>query len=251
MYLVTDGEFMGQLDGRTALVTGGSSGIGLAIARCLIEEGATVHVSGRRSDTLHAAVSDLGPRAHGIVGDVGDTSDLDRLFSAITRLDIVVANAGGGRHTPFEEVTEAEFDATFTTNVRGQFFTVQKALPLLTDGASVILVSSVAGVNGSPGQSVYAATKAASRNLVRSWAAELAPRGIRVNALLPGPTGTPGIEQSRREVLAKGDTWTHTTPLGDLVPVEQVAAAALYLASDHSTYITGTDLIVDGGNLVA
>lgn len=246
---------MGQLDDKIALVTGGSSGIGLAIAQRLADEGAQVYLTGRRKDVLDEAVEKIGASATGVVADAADTTSLDALFQVIGersgRLDVVVANAGAGRNTPFSDVDEEEFDSTFATNVKGTFFSVQKALPLLVDGASVVLVSSVAGVTGSPGMSVYAATKAAGRNLVRSWAAELAPRGIRVNALLPGPTDTPGMARSREEVRAAGVPWTISTPLADLVPAAAVADAALFLASDQSVYITGTDLTADGGSLAA
>ncbi|MFD3685893.1 SDR family NAD(P)-dependent oxidoreductase [Nocardiopsis sp. NPDC058631] len=246
---------MGQLDDKTALVTGASSGIGLAIAQRLAEEGAQVYLTGRRKDVLDDAVERVGASATGVVADAADTASLDALFQVISersgRLDVVVANAGFGRNTAFAEVDEEEFDSTFATNVKGTFFTVQKSLPLLVDGASVVLVSSVAGVTGSPGMSVYAATKAAGRNLARSLAAELAPRRIRVNALLPGPTDTPGMTRSQEEVRAAGLPWTIRTPLADLVPAVAVADAALFLASDRSTYITGTDLTADGGSLAA
>jgi NAD(P)-dependent dehydrogenase (short-subunit alcohol dehydrogenase family) len=246
---------VGQLDDRIALVTGASTGIGRAIAQRMAAEGAQVYLTGRRKDALDGAVEEIGPAATGVVADTADTASLDALFQMIGersgRLDVVVANAGGGRNTPFAEVDEEEFDSTFATNVKGTFFTVQKALPLLVDGASVILVSSVAGVTGSPGMSVYAATKAAGRNLARSWAAELAPRRIRVNALLPGPTDTPGMARSQDEVRAAGLPWTIRTPLADLVPAEAVADAALFLASDRSTFVTGTDLTADGGSLAA
>ncbi|MGC0416866.1 SDR family NAD(P)-dependent oxidoreductase [Embleya sp. AB8] len=249
---------MGQLDDKTALVTGASTGIGLAIARRFAAEGATVYLTGRRQAELDAAVEQIGSRAIGIRGDVSKLEDLDRLFAEITersgRLDIVVANAGVGDYAPLGEITEEGYERATSINLKGTVFTVQKALPMLSAGASVILFSSSAARLGVPGLGVYAATKAAIRSLARTWAAELADRGIRVNALTPGPVTTPGADELRA-AFPKGDQPAAAaesaapapTPLGRAGHPDEVAATALYLAGSQSSFTTGAELFVDGG----
>ncbi|MFB6978147.1 SDR family NAD(P)-dependent oxidoreductase [Streptomyces scopuliridis] len=247
---------MGQLDNKTALVTGASTGIGLAVARRFAAEGATVYLTGRREAELAAAVEQIGSRALGIQSDVSELDDLDRLFAEITersgQLDIVVANAGVGDFGLLGAITEEEYDRTTSINLKGTVFTVQKALPLLSAGASVILLSSSAALRGVPGLGVYAATKAAIRSLARTWAAELAGRGIRVNALTPGPVATPGGDELRA-AIPQGDQATEATgpaaptPLGRAGRPDEVAATALYLAGDQSSFTTGAELFVDGG----
>ncbi|MFJ2956116.1 SDR family NAD(P)-dependent oxidoreductase [Streptomyces sp. NPDC087270] len=244
---------MGQLDDKTALVTGASTGIGLAIARRFAAEGATVYLTGRRKAELEHAVEQVGDRAIGIRSDVSELDDLDRLFAEITerggRLDIVVANAGVGEFGPLGSITEEEYDRTTSINLKGTIFTVQKALPLLPAGASVILLSSSAALRGVPGLGVYAATKAAIRSLARTWAAELADRGIRVNALTPGPVTTPGADELRAALPQDGDAAERPapTPLGRAGRPDEVASTALYLAGDQSSFTTGAELLVDGG----
>ncbi|MET9494450.1 glucose 1-dehydrogenase [Streptomyces sp. NPDC006552] len=246
---------MGQLDNKTALVTGGSTGIGLAIARRFAAEGATVHLTGRRKAELDAAVAQIGDRAIGVQGDVSHLDDLDRLFAGIRerggRLDIVVANAGVGDYGPLGEITEEEYERTTSVNLKGTIFTVQKALPLLSPGASVLLLSSSAALRAAPGLGVYAATKAAIRSLARTWAAELADRGIRVNALTPGPVTTPGGDELRAAFPQDGRHAAAEpvapTPLGRAGHPDEVAATALYLAGDQSSFTTGAELFVDGG----
>ncbi|MEW1865839.1 glucose 1-dehydrogenase [Streptomyces sp. NPDC088194] len=244
---------MGQLDDKTALVTGASTGIGLAIARRFAAEGATVYLTGRRKAELEHAVEQVGDRAIGIRSDVSELDDLDRLFAEITerggRLDIVVANAGVGEFGPLGSITEEEYDRTTSINLKGTIFTVQKALPLLPAGASVILLSSSAALRGVPGLGVYAATKAAIRSLARTWAAELADRGIRVNALTPGPVTTPGADELRAALPQDGDAAEPPapTPLGRAGRPDEVASTALYLAGDQSSFTTGAELLVDGG----
>ncbi len=245
---------MGRLDGKVAVITGGNSGIGLASARRFAAEGARVFMTGRRRAELDAAVSDVGRNARGVQGDVASGADLDRLYGVVRdeagRIDVLFANAGGGAFMALPDITEEHFDGTFATNVRGTLFTVQKALPLLADGASVILTGSVAGSTGAPAFSVYGASKAAIRAFARGWALELAPRRIRVNVLAPGATATPGLlglaqtEEQRRQFVAAAEA---ATPLGRMADPDEIAAAALFLASDESSFVTGSELFADGG----
>lgn len=245
---------MGQLDGKTVVITGGTSGIGLATAERFSREGAHVYITGRRKDALDQAVEQIGGNVTGVQADSGNLEDLDRLYAIIAdaghRIDVLFANAGGGGFAKLEEVTEEHFDATFDTNVKGTLFTVQKALPLLVDGASVILTGSTAATVGSEAFGVYGASKAAIRSFARTWANELRGRGIRVNAIAPGPITTPGLsglapdeEQAAqlREMLAAG------VPLGRMGQPEEVASLALFLATGESSFITGTEMYVDGG----
>lgn len=244
---------MGQLDEKVTLVTGGSTGIGLAIARRFAAEGATVYLTGRHKDELDAATATVGKRAIGVQSDVSKLDDLDRLFATIKehsgRLDVVVANAGIAEVARLDEITEEHYDKSFDINVKGTLFTVQKALPLLTKGGSVIVLSSTNASMGIRAMSVYSATKAADRNFARTWAAELADRGIRVNAISPGPIETPGIEGLRRPPGGSQqlDALVQKLPLRRIGRAEEVAAAAVFLASDQSSFTTGAELFVDGG----
>ena len=246
---------MGKLSGKVAVVTGANSGIGLATAKRFAQEGARVFMSGRRQNELDAAVAEVGENARGIQGDVSNLADLDRLFAIVKEeagtIDVLFANAGGGEFAALGEITEEHFDKTFATNVKGTLFTVQKALPLLKDGASVILTGSTAAVTGTPSFSVHSASKAAIRNFARSWILDLAPRKIRVNVLAPGATATPGwhglatSEEASKEMIRFVQT---TTPLGRLGDPSETASAALFLASDDSSFVTGSELFVDGGS---
>ncbi|MDX3070934.1 glucose 1-dehydrogenase [Streptomyces sp. MI02-7b] len=245
---------MGQLDGKTAIVTGGTSGIGLATAERFAAEGAHVFVTGRRQDALDAAVARIGHHATGVRGDVADLADLDRLYAAVAehnrRIDVLYANAGGGEFATLEQVTEKHFDQTFGINAKGMLFTVQKALPLLNEGASIILTSSNAGTLGNEAFGVYAASKAAVRSFARTWAAELKGRSIRVNTVSPGTIDTPGIDglapdQEQADQLKS--FMAGTIPMGRIGRPEEVAAAVLFLASDQSSFVTGIELFVDGG----
>jgi NAD(P)-dependent dehydrogenase (short-subunit alcohol dehydrogenase family) len=243
-----------KLSGKIALVTGGNSGIGLATAKRFVNEGAYVFVTGRRQVELAAAVKEIGGNVTGVPGDVSNLGDLDRLFAQIKRdkskLDIVFANAGGGELAPLGAITEEHFDKAFRINVKGLLFTVQKALPLLPDGASIILNASIAASKGLPAMSVYCATKAAVRSFARTWAADLKDRRIRVNAVSPGPIDTPGVssvvktpqeaEQFRANMIA-------AVPLGRIGEADEIAKAVVFLASDDSSFVTGIELFVDGG----
>ncbi|MCX4572096.1 SDR family oxidoreductase [Streptomyces sp. NBC_01571] len=245
---------MGQLTGKVAIVTGGTTGIGLATAKRFAAEGAQVYVTGRRKAELDAAVQDIGSGAVGIQGDIADLGDLDRLYAAVEqdgrRIDVLFANAGGGEFARLEDVTEEHFDQTFGINVRGLLFTVQKALPLLNEGASVIVPGSTAAASGGEAFGVYAATKAAIRSLARTWANELKGRGIRVNVIVPGPIDTPGIAGLAPDSEQAGQLKGHLAslvPLGRMGRTEEVAGAVLFLASDQSSFTTGSELYVDGG----
>lgn len=245
---------MGRLKGKVALVTGGNSGMGLVTAQRFAQEGAQVVITGRRAKELDEAVAASGAGVIGVQGDVSSLTDLDRLYDVIRqkfgRLDILFANAGLGQVIPFGEVSEQSFDLHFDVNVKGLFFTVQKALPLLSDGASVILNASIAASKGLEAFSVYNATKAAVRSFARSWTNDLRGRKIRVNAISPGPIETPIFQKmglSEQQVSEFGKNILSQVPLGRMGRSEEIANVALFLASDESSYITGVDLSVDGG----
>ena len=247
------GKVQGKLEGKIALITGDSSGIGLATAKRFVEEGAFVFITGRRQPELDAAIKAIGKNVKAIQGDVSKLDDLDRIVAVIRddkgRLDIVFANAGIAKYAALGEITEELYDAIFDINVKGMLFTVQKALPLLPDGAVVILTSSVVGSKGPGANSVYAATKAVARSFARTWTTDLKERRIRVNALSPGSIDTPGLNgllassptgEQRRKMIGA------VTPLGRLGRPDEIAAAAVFLASDEASYIAGTVLFADG-----
>ena len=238
---------MNKLQGKTAVITGGTTGIGLATAKLFVSEGAYVFITGRRQKELNEAVKDIGSNVTGVQGDVANLADLDRLYEAVGakgRIDIVFANAGVAGVSPLEKITEKHFDDIFNINVRGALFTVQKALPLLNDGVSIILTGSVASAKGTPGFGTYGASKAAVRNFVRAWTVELKDRGIRSNVLSPGPTDTPIMYGQPEDVVAK---MVASIPMGRIGQADEIAKAALFLASDDSSFVSGIELFVDGG----
>jgi NAD(P)-dependent dehydrogenase (short-subunit alcohol dehydrogenase family) len=243
-----------KLEGKVAVVTGGTTGIGLGIAQELAAEGATVFITGRRQEELATAVQAIGKSAIGVRGDVSNLADLDRLYDVVqqhaSQIDIVVANAGGGSFQALGAITEQEYDKTFDINVKGTLFTVQKALPLLRDGASVILTSSTSTTRALPAFSVYAATKAAIRNFARHWILDLKDRKIRVNAISPGPIKTPGLQG----LTSNDEQWRQfeqqlasQVPAGRIGDAREVGRAAVFLASEDSTFVNGIELFVDGG----
>jgi NAD(P)-dependent dehydrogenase (short-subunit alcohol dehydrogenase family) len=246
--------YNGRLEGKIALITGGNSGIGLATGKRFVNEGAFVFITGRRQQELDDAVKEIGRNVTAIQSDVSKLDDLDRLFAQIRqekgRLDIVFANAGAARLAPLGSITEDLFDSIFSTNVKGLLFTVQKAIPLLPDGASIILNASIVGSKGLAANSVYSATKAAVRSFARIWMTDLKGRHIRVNAASPGSTDTPGLDKLYRSSEAgqrRLEMIPTTVPLGRLGTSDEIAKAVLFLASDDSSYVTGAELFVDGG----
>jgi len=245
---------MGKLDGKIALVTGGNSGIGFATAKQFVQEGAHVFITGRREAELAAAAREIGRNVSAVRGDVSKPDDLDRLFAQIKqekgRLDILFANAGIAKFGPLGSISEELYDATFDTNVKAVVFTVQKALPLMPDGSAIVLNASIVGSKGLPANSIYSATKAAVRSFARTWTTDLKSRRIRVNAVSPGSTDTPGLNdllassavgEQRRQAI------NSAVPLGRFGRPEEIAKAVVFLASDDASYITGVELFVDGG----
>jgi NAD(P)-dependent dehydrogenase (short-subunit alcohol dehydrogenase family) len=245
---------MGKLDGKVAVITGGNSGIGLATAKRFVQEGAYVYITGRTQSKLDEAVNQVGSNVTGVQGDVARLADLDRLYAQIKKekgkVDVVFANAGIAKYAALGSIDEEHFDSIFNGNVKGMLFTVQKALPLMPDGASVILNASVVGSKGLPSNSVYAATKAAARSFARTWTTDLKARRIRVNAISPGPIDTEGLRELLGSAQAGQDrlkSINSTVPLARLGLPDEIAKAAVFLASDDSSYVTGTELFVDGG----
>jgi NAD(P)-dependent dehydrogenase (short-subunit alcohol dehydrogenase family) len=239
---------MGKLEGKVAVITGGSSGLALESAKRFVEEGAYVFIVGRRQEQLDEAVNLIGRNVTGVRGDVSNLDDLDRLFDTVKRekgkIDILFASAGKGEAAKLGEITEEHFDAGFGLIVRGTLFTVQKALPLINDGGSIIMTGSVASVKGFPGFGVYAASKAALRSFARTWLNELKSRNIRVNVLSPGQVDTPDSQRLDKETR---EMFESLIPRGKMGRPEEIAAVALFLASDESSYVNGVDLAVDGG----
>jgi NAD(P)-dependent dehydrogenase (short-subunit alcohol dehydrogenase family) len=244
-----------RFDNKVVVVTGGTSGIGLATAKAFAAEGARVFVTGRRQEALDTAVEQIGGRVTGVQGDMAKLADIDRLYDAVqqqhAQIDVIFANAGGGTMLPLGAITEDQFDTTFGTNVKGVLFTVQKALPLLKDGASIVLTGSTAGATGTPAFSVYGASKAAVRSFARNWILDLKDRHIRVNVVSPGPTDTAGLN----EVFGGGDqaqgikdSLAEEIPAGRVGRPEEIAKAVLFLASDEASFVNGVELFVDGGH---
>ena len=242
----------GKLSGKIAVITGGSSGIRLATAKRFVEEGAYVFITGRRQAELDKAVAEIGSNVTGVQGDVSNLDDLDRLYKEVEtnkgKLDVLFANAGIAEPVPTPDVTPEHYDRTFDINTRGVFFAVHKALPLMKDGGSIIVNGSGAWQKGIPMYVTYGATKAALRSFVRTWTAEFAGKGIRVNVISPGPTETPILEgQFGENTDAVKERFKAMVPMGRIGKPEEIASAALFLASDESSYISGIDLPVDGG----
>ena len=245
----------GKFENKVVVVTGGTSGIGLATAKHFAAEGASVFVTGRRQKELDAAVKTIGGRASGVRADMSKLADIDRLYDAVqqkhSQIDVLFTNAGGGSMLPLGAISEAQYEDTFGRNVKGVIFTVQKALPLLRDGASVILMGSTAGVTGTAAFSIYGASKAAVRNLARSWTLDLKERGIRVNVVSPGPVKTPGLvglagpDAARQQGLL--DYMATQVPIGRVADPEEIAKAVAFLASDDASFVAGAELFVDGG----
>jgi NAD(P)-dependent dehydrogenase (short-subunit alcohol dehydrogenase family) len=240
---------MGKLDGKVAVITGGSSGMALASARRFVAEGAYVFITGRRQEALDEAVRLIGRNVTGVRGDASNLDDLDRLFDTVRRekgrIDILYASAGWGEATQLGEITEQHFDAIFDLNVRGTLFAVQKALPLFNDGGSIFMTGSVASLKGFPGFGVYSASKAALHSFARTWLNELKGRNIRVNVLHPGPIATPMQDQVLTTEAKQ--MFESLIPRGTMGRPEEIAAAALFLASDDSSFVNGVELNVDGG----
>jgi NAD(P)-dependent dehydrogenase (short-subunit alcohol dehydrogenase family) len=244
-----------KLKGKVALITGGSSGIGLATAKRFVEEGAYVFITGRRQVELDNAVKQIGREVTGIQGDVSKEQDLDKVFTALQeqkgRLDIVFANAGTGGFAPLGQITESHFDNQFDVNVKGMLFTVQKALPLMKSGGSIVLNASIVSITGNPAFSVYSATKAAVRSFARTWCVDLKDRGIRVNAISPGIVPTPGYNTSLGMTQEQVDQYVQSSigaiPSGRAGTTDEIANAVLFLASTDSSYVNGIELFVDGG----
>jgi NAD(P)-dependent dehydrogenase (short-subunit alcohol dehydrogenase family) len=243
-----------KLEGKIALVTGGSTGIGFATAQQFVAEGAYVFITGRRQTELDEAVRQIGSNVAGVQADAGSLPDLDNLYARIKeekgRLDIIFANAGGGSFAPLGSITEEQYASTFDTNVKGLIFTVQKALPLMPDRASIILNASITSTKGLPAFSVYSASKAAVRSFARSWTTDLKERRIRVNAISPGATETPGwiaLAQSEEQKRAMFAQVASEVPLGRIAQPSEIAKAVVFLASDDASYISGIELFVDGG----
>jgi NAD(P)-dependent dehydrogenase (short-subunit alcohol dehydrogenase family) len=239
---------MGKLQGKVAVITGGTEGIGLATAQLFVNEGAYVFITGRRQKELDKAVAAIGSNVTGVQGDVAKLADLDRLYETVGkvkgRIDIIFANAGVGEFVSFPQASEEHFDRILNINVKGAFFTVQKGLPLLNDGGSIVLTGSVASVKGTAAFGVYAASKAAIRSFVRTWTTDLKDRHIRSNVVSPGPIRTALINRQSPGVIAQ---IVSTVPMGRMGEPDEVAKAALYLASDDSSFVTGVELFVDGG----
>ena len=236
-----------KLQGKMAVITGGTSGIGLATAKLFVKEGAYIFITGRRQKELDEAVKAIGSNVTGVQGDIAKLTDLDRLFDAVAtkgRIDVIFANAGVAEFAPFGKITEEHFDKLFDTNVKGTLFTVQKALPLLNDGSSIILNGSVGSVKGTPAFGVYGATKAALRSFVRTWTSDLKDRHIRSNVVSPGPTDTPIVDGQPEDAIAR---IVSTIPMGRMGDPDEIAKAVLFLASDDSSFVTGIELFVDGG----
>jgi NAD(P)-dependent dehydrogenase (short-subunit alcohol dehydrogenase family) len=243
---------MNKLAGKVALVTGGNSGIGLATAKRFVAEGATVFITGRRQKELDSAVREIGAGVIAIQGDIANLADLDRMFATIRehsgRLDILFANAGIGEFVPLGQITEEHFDRIFGVNVRGTVFTVQKALPLMRDGGTIVINGSMVSIKGMAAFSVYAATKAALRSFARTWSMDLKGRGIRINVVSPGTVITPGYKAfGEAQINQITEGVAATAPLGRVGTTDEIASAVVFLASDESSYMTGADLFVDGG----
>lgn len=243
---------MSNLNGKTAIVTGGGSGIGLAIAKRLVNDGARVVITGRRKAVLDGAVALLGSGATGVVADVSQASSLEALYADVRsrfgRIDVLVASAGGGVHAPLGQITEAQIDQQFSTNVKGVVLTIQGALGLLVPGSSVVIIGSTASMDPGPTMSIYGGTKAAIRNMVRSWVTELKGTGIRINILSPGPTNTDSLREAFGNKAEEGLAFlTNKSPLGRIGEPEEIASAVAFLASDAASYINGVELFADGG----
>jgi len=243
-----------RFENKVVVVTGGTSGIGLATAKAFVAEGASVFITGRRQEALDAAVREIGKSVTGVRGDMSQLADIDRLYDAVqqkhAQIDILFANAGGGEMALLGTISEEHYEKTFATNVKGVLFTVQKALPLLKDGASVILTSSTTSISGTPAFSVYSATKAAIRNFARNWILDLKDRHIRVNAVSPGVTETAGLNDlfgGGAQAESTKDYLAGLIPAGRVGQPEEIAKAVLFLASDDASFVNGVELFVDGG----